>query len=49
MKLNPKIKSTDLISSKDKIYFDSEGTFPINYGNNFIDDNEKINFYYLPY
>ena len=45
MKLNTKIKSIDLISSKDKIYLDSEGTFPINYGNNFINDNEKINFY----
>ena len=45
MKLNTKIKSIDLISSKDKIHFNSEGTFPINYGNNFIDDNEQIHFY----
>ena len=45
MKLNTKIKSIDLISSKDKIHFNSEGTFPINYGNNFIDDNEQINFH----
>ena len=45
MKLNTKIKSIDLISSKDKIYFDREGTFPINYGNNFIDDNQQINFH----
>ena len=41
MKLNTKIKSIDLISSKDKIQFDDEGTFPINFGNNFIDHNEK--------
>ena len=45
MKLNTKIKSIDLISSKDKIHFDSEGTFPINYGNNFIDENALINFH----
>ena len=45
MKLNTKIKSIDLISSKDKIHFDSEGKFPINYGNNFIDENELINFH----
>ena len=38
MKLNTKIKSIDLISSKDTIQFDNEGTFPINFGNNFIDD-----------
>ena len=43
MKLNTKIKSIDLISSKDKIQFDNEGTFPINFGNNFIDDNEQLN------
>ena len=45
MKLNTKVKSIDLISSKDKIHFNSEGTFPVNYGNNFIDENEQINFY----
>ena len=45
MKLNTKIKSIDLMSSTDKIYFESEGTFPINFGNNFIDDNEQINFH----
>ena len=44
MKLNTKIKSIDLISSKDKIQFDNEGTFPINFGNNFIDENEQIKF-----
>lgn len=44
MKLNTKIKSIDVISSKDKIQFDNEGTFPINFGNNFIDDNEQIKF-----
>ena len=45
MKLNTKIKSLDLISSKDKMHFDSEGSFPINYGNNFINDNEQIKFH----
>ena len=44
MKLNTKIKSIDLISSKDTIQFDNEGTFPINFGNNFIDENEQIKF-----
>ena len=44
MKLNTKIKSIDVISSKDTIQFDNEGTFPINFGNNFIDDNEQIKF-----
>ena len=45
MKLNTKIKSIDVISSKDKIQFDNEGTFPINFGNNFIDDNEQIKYH----
>ena len=45
MKLNTKIRSIDLISSKEKMHFDSEGTFPINYGNNFINDSEHINFH----
>ena len=45
MKLNTKIKSIDLITLKDKLYINREGTFPINYGNNSIDDNEQINFH----
>jgi len=45
MKLNTKIKSIDLISSKDKLQVDNEGTFPINFGNNFIDDNEQIKYH----
>tara|TARA_B100000676_G_C18083227_1_gene852890 strand:+ start:3992 stop:4489 length:498 start_codon:yes stop_codon:yes gene_type:complete len=42
MKLNTIIKSTDLISSKDKVIFNSLGNFVINYGNNFIDEDEEI-------
>ena len=42
MILNTKVKSKDLIMLKDTKVIERKGYILINYGNNFIDDNDEI-------
>ena len=42
MILDTKVKSSDLTIFKDKKSIEREGYLPINYGNNFIDENDEI-------
>ena len=44
MILNTKVKSKDLIMLKDTKVIERKGYILINYGNNFIDDNDEITF-----
>ena len=42
MILDTKVKSSDLTIFKDKKSIERAGYLPINYGNNFIDENDEI-------
>ena len=44
MILNTKVKSTDVTLLKDTKVIERKGYISINYGNNFIDDNDEICF-----
>ncbi len=44
MILNTKVKSTDVTLLKDTKVIKRKGYISINYGNNFIDDNDEITF-----
>ena len=42
MILDTKVKSTDLTQYKDSKVIKRKGYIPINYGNNFIDENDEV-------